>query len=364
MLGLATALLAPQWLTHAAQPSNSASSRFEPVRPGYRIRFPDDEGSHPDFRVEWWYVTGWLEEQSRQPLGFQITFFRVKTEVHRENPSRFAPRQLLIAHAALSDTNHGRLVHGERSARAGFGLAAAEERRTRAWVDDWTLIQTEHAYKANIPLDEVRFELTLTPRQAPLLHGERGYSRKGSDPLSASYYYSIPHLAVSGFLHRKSATRRVSGTAWLDHEWSSHYMEDAAVGWDWIGINLNDGGALMLFRMRDQERRTLWAGGTLRQADGTRRTFSPEQIRLEPRREWTSPRTGTRYPVAWAVTAEAFAISIEPMMDDQENDTRLSTGTIYWEGAVLALRDGKPVGRGYLELTGYWRRLDLSATRA
>jgi predicted secreted hydrolase len=367
IVALAATLLAPPWVAHGAQARNNRGvhAAFESVRPGYRMRFPEDEGSHPDFRVEWWYITGWLEEHSRAPLGFQITFFRVKTGVDRQNPSAFAPRQLLIAHAALSDPKTGRLVHGERTARAGFGLAAAEEGRTRVWIDDWTLTQTENVYNAHIPLDEVRFELALTPRQAPILHGEQGYSRKGADPLSASYYYSIPHLAVSGSLRpRNGATRRVAGTAWLDHEWSSHYMEEAAAGWDWLGINLDDGGALMLFRMRDSQRRTLWAGGTLRQADGALSTFSPAQIGFESRREWTSPRTGTRYPVAWTVAAGALTISIEPMMDDQENDTRLSTGTIYWEGAVLALRDGKLVGRGYLELTGYWKRLNLSAPRA
>jgi predicted secreted hydrolase len=59
------------------------------------------------------------------------------------------------------------------------------------------------------------------------------------------------------------------------------------------------------------------------------------------------------------VKAGELELAIEPLFDDQEHDARASTGTIYWEGAVRALRDGKPVGLGYLELTGYWRRIEL-----
>ena len=132
-----------------------------------------------------------------------------------------------------------------------------------------------------------------------------------------------------------------------------------AVGWDWIGINLEDGGALMAFRMRDQQGGHLWAGGALRHADGRLKVFAPGEVRFDPRREWQSARTGTNYPVSFLVRAGDREFAIEPLFDDQEHDTRASTGTIYWEGAVRALRDGKPVGLGYLELTGYWRRMEL-----
>ena len=143
------------------------------------------------------------------------------------------------------------------------------------------------------------------------------------------------------------------GEAWLDHEWSSEYLEDGAVGWDWIGINFTDGGALMAFRIRGAGNESRWAGGTLRDAGGGRRILAPDEVRFEPLREWTSPRTGTRYPVEWHIRAGARQLDLEPLMDDQENDTRLSTGAVYWEGAVRALESDRPVGRGYLELTGY-----------
>ncbi len=164
---------------------------------------------------------------------------------------------------------------------------------------------------------------------------------------------------MSGTLAREGKPQTVTGSAWLDHEWSSHYMDRNAQGWDWIGINLADGGALMAFRMRDQRGGSFWAGGALRRPDGSIKVFSPAEVRFTPRREWRSPRTGTRYPVTWQIKTGDLDFAIEPLMDDQEHDTRVSTGTIYWEGAVRALRDGKPAGLGYLELTGYWRRVNL-----
>lgn len=322
------------------------------------MQFPRDEGSHPDFRIEWWYITGWLDEATR-PLGFQITFFRVRPERKHDNPSTFTPRQIMVAHAALSDPAHGQLIHAQRAAREGFGLAGSDPGRTRVWIDDWRLEQRGKIYQSRIPADEIQFELAFESRQPPLLQGENGLSRKGPAPESASYYYSLPHLQVNGTIARDGRPRAVSGSAWLDHEWSSQYIEKEAVGWEWIGINLDGGAALMAFRMRDKKGGSFWAGGALRHPDGRHKVFSPKEVRFIPRREWRSARTGTSYPVTWLVRAGDLELAIEPLFDDQEHDTRASTGTIYWEGAVRALRDGKRAGLGYLELTGYWRRINL-----
>ena len=341
------------------QDSQDGSS-FANVEPGYHMRFPGDHGSHPGFRLEWWYLTGWLNAGAPQPLGFQITFFRARPRLKQTNPSAFSPRHILIAHAALSNPARGRLIHAERAARAGFGLAQAVEGQARVWIDHWSLTQEKERYRALVSWNEVHFDFTLTPREPPLLQGDRGYSRKGPEPLSASYYYSLPHLAVQGRLGHERRIEPVSGSAWLDHEWSSQYMDERAVGWDWIGINLEAGGALMLFRMRADDGGAFWAGGSLRRPDGSERKFAPDEIVFTPTRAWLSPRTGARYPVAWVVEAAGERLAIEPLMDDQEHDTRATSGTIYWEGAVRAFREGREAGRGYLELTGYWRRMALS----
>jgi predicted secreted hydrolase len=354
---IAGALAAPEALARITN-HESRITPFAPVVPGYAMRFPRDEGSHPEFRLEWWYITGWLNEPAR-PLGFQVTFFRARPNLKHDNPSAFNPRQIMVAHAALSDPSHGRLIHVQRAAREGFALAGADAGRTRVWIDNWRLQQAGASYQAQIAALDFSLDLTFESTQPPMKQGQDGYSRKGPAPESASYYYSIPHLKVSGAFARGGEELPVAGTAWLDHEWSSQYLEKDATGWDWIGINFADGGALMAFRMRDREGGQFWAGGALRRADGSLRVFSPAEVRFTSRREWRSARTGTNYPVSWSVKAGDLELAIEPLFDDQEHDTRVSSGTIYWEGAVRALRDGKPVGLGYLELTGYWKRLNL-----
>lgn len=295
-----------------------------------KLVFPRDHGAHPDFRIEWWYITGWLAG----PLGFQITFFRARPEEETENPSKFNPRQILFAHAALSDPKRARLLHDQRAARAGFSLAHAELDRTGVWIDDWRLEQNGERYDARIPARDFDLEVSFFARQL-VLQGEQGFSRKGHRPHEASYYYSRPHLNVVGKLNG----RDVEGSAWLDHEWSSAYMAPEAAGWDWCGINLHDGGSRMAFRMRDK------AGGIHFGSGGV----------LKPLRTWKSPRTGVAYPVEMALDD----LVLKPLMDDQELDSRASTGTIYWEGAVRALRKDAEVGRGYLELTGYWKPMKL-----
>jgi predicted secreted hydrolase len=343
----------------AASPAAAATTDFARVRPGMQIELPRDHGAHPDYRTEWWYATGWLETASGETLGFQVTFFRTRPPQQSDNPSAFTARQLIIAHAAISDPGRGRLWKDQRLARAALGLAGASTTDTEAWLDDWRFERRGDRYLARIDSDEFGFELELAITQPPLLQGERGYSRKGPDPESASFYYSQPQLAVRGAIRRGDRRDTVTGTGWLDHEWSSALLDAEAVGWDWIGLNLDDGGALMLFRIRDKAGRTRWAGGSWRDRSGQRREFSATEVEFIPGRRWRSPRTGVTYPVTFQIRAPGFDLELQPLLDDQESDTRSSTGAIYWEGAVTALRDGRRLGRGYLELTGYGEVLRL-----
>src|SRR5258706_7957144 len=184
------------------------------------LRFPDDFGSHPDTRTEWWYITGTLSAGDRLH-GFQITFFRSRTAVSETQPSRFAARQLLFAHAALTDLQEGRLRHDQRIARAGFGVAEAQERDTALVLRDWTLRRDTGRYRARAASEAAgfAFDLELVSTQPVLLQGEAGYSRKGPRPDQASHYYSEPQLAVSGTLTKAGKSTPVKGRAWLDHEW-------------------------------------------------------------------------------------------------------------------------------------------------
>lgn len=336
-----------------------AQVSYAPVTSGHPLQFPADLGSHPQFRTEWWYVTGWLTTAAGESLGFQVTFFRTKPDIDSNNPSAFTPHQILIAHCALSDPKRGRLWQEQRIGRAGLGLAGAAQGNTNVWIEGWSLQRQGEVYTAKISAAEFSFDLTLSETQAAMINGEDGMSRKGPGESAASYYYSVPNMRVAGAISRQGTATKVSGEAWFDHEWSSEYLDAQATGWDWIGIDLQGGAALMAFEIRGLDGKPRWAGGTLRAGDGSMQILKPQDVEFRAGRRWTSPRTGIVYPVEWSIRAGSRELKLLPLFDDQENDTRLSTGAIYWEGAVRAYESNQQVGRGYLELTGYGERLHL-----
>lgn len=341
---------------------------YAPVVAGHQLRFPRDHGAHPDFRTEWWYATGWLQAGGID-IGMQITFFRARTGHAADNPSQFAPKQLILAHAALAIAGEPRLRHGQRSARAGFGLAQASVSDTELRLFDWSLERrdgmpeggigtgAEH-YLAIAGTEDFAFELVLHTDRPPVLQGVQGHSRKGPMPAQASYYYSRPQLRIEGKLRigkAGDAMQPVRGRGWLDHEWSSELLDPRATGWDWVGLNLDDGSALMAFRIRDGSGGDLWKHARWIEK-GKLRDATP---RFTVLRVWRSLRSGASYPVAMRLALDSRELELQPLLEDQELDTRASTGTVYWEGAVRVLENGRQIGRGYLELTGYAGRISL-----
>ena len=333
------------------------------------LRFPRDLGSHPDFGTEWWYITGYARTAAGREFGFQLTFFRSRVASAQAMTSRFAARQLLFAHAALTDVQGAKLWHDQRIARAGFGVAEASETDTALKLRDWALVRSDPAngadrnsvYHATLPAQDFGLQLQLAATQPLLLQGQQGLSRKGPEAAQASYYVSQPQLAVRGQLRLQGQRFDIAeGRAWLDHEWSQALMHPEAVGWDWIGMNLDDGGALTAFHLRRADGSALWDGGSYRSADGRLRVFSRGEVGFEAGRVWTSALSGGRYPVEWRVRTPVGGFTVRAVVDDQELDSRGSTGAIYWEGlSGLFDEAGRRVGRGYLEMTGYVGRLRL-----
>ena len=343
-----------------AAPALAQAPGYSAVRPGLVLTFPSDHGAHPGFRTEWWYVTGWLKTESGEDLGFQVTFFRSRPPGASDNPSAFAPRQILFAHAAISDPVVGKLMHGQRIARAGFGLAEAQVGDADLVIDDWRLRRgADGRFATKVAGEGFTLDLTFTPTQPVLLQGEAGFSRKGPLASQASYYYSLPQLKASGTVRRGGKAVKVTGTAWLDREWSSTLLDPSAVGWDWVGLNLDDGGALMAFRLRGADDSALWSAATLRSSAGPGQNFPPAGVAFAPLRHWRSPRTGIVYPVAWQLRIGRRVFELQALFDDQELDSRRSTGAIYWEGAVRLFEGGREIGRGYLEMTGYGEPMRL-----
>lgn len=343
----------------AAPATFAQEIRFPTVRPGAALAFPRDHGAHPAFRTEWWYVTGWLRTEGGRDLGFQVTFFRTRPEIDPANPSRFSPAQVLFAHAALSDPAVGHLLHDERAARAGFGLADAAEGDADVRLLDWSFRHLgEERFATEVDTPDFALWAEFAATQPILLQGLEGYSQKGPAPDDASYYYSIPHLRVTGELTRDGRTERVTGEAWLDREWSSNFLSPDAVGWDWTGLNFADGSALVAFQVRRRGGGAVWAGGSFRRADGSVHVFRPDEIRFEPGGLWRSPRTDAEYPTSPTLRLRLpegeRVLPIVPLFPDQELDGRSGGLPVYWEGAVTV-----PGGRGYLELTGYAGELNL-----
>jgi predicted secreted hydrolase len=376
---LATATLSPPAAAATpAPPGHGAPAAAAPPRIVPRaLAFPRDFGAHPEFRIEWWYATGALRSRDdpRAPpeYGFQLTFFRSRVGAAGAQPGapgRFAPRQLLFAHAAVTDLRARRLRHAQRIARwngePGAAPAAAALADTRVHLGPWWLERTgppaRSRYRARLGDADAGFayELELAATQPLLLQGQAGLSRKGPDPEQASHYYTQPQLAVTGTLQLGAIRRPVHGRAWLDHEWSETLLHPEAVGWDWIGINLDDGGALTAFQLRRADGSAVWVGGSFRPAGGEVQDFAPHALRFAAGRRWTSPATQARYPVQWRIATPAGSVDVEALLDAQELDSRATTGAIYWEG-LSELRDptGRRIGLGYLEMTGYAAPLRL-----
>jgi predicted secreted hydrolase len=342
------------------------------VQRGNTLAFPRDHGAHPASRIEWWYATGWLQvAQRRLPLGFQVTFFRSSTGLASDLPGRLAPRHLIFAHAAVSDPQNQRHLHADRAARwAGEDLP---DLRTRVALSDADVSMAGWRFQRSGPVSRslydtrvqaTRFQLQLGLQCAlpPLLQGDQGFSRKGPEEKQASHYTSETQARVQGQVQLDQEVMSVQdGRAWIDHEWSDELLHPEAVGWDWIGINLDDGRALMAFQLRRADGSALWTGGSLRAADGSVRILQNGELQWTAGRVWTSPATRAAYPVEWQLQTPVGRWRIRSLLDSQELDSRQSTGTVYWEGLADLLHDdtGQHLGRGYLEMTGYAGRLQL-----
>ncbi len=289
--------------------------------------------------------------------------------------SRLAARQLVFAHAAVTDMDGKKLWHDQRMARWSgeapgqnpADVAYASSTDTAVTLRDWSLRRDgPDLLRASIAGEGFALALQFQATQPVLLQGVDGLSRKGPDEKQASYYYSLPQLQVRGSIRLQGQAFPVQtgSLAWLDHEWSQEMLHPQAVGWDWIGINLFDGSALTAFQLRDADGHALWDGGSFRsstpQGRLERYVFSRGEVQFKALRSWTSPLSRASYPVEWIVRTPADFYTVKALLDNQELDSRNSTGAIYWEG-LCEVRDSnqRVVGRGYLEMTGYAGKLQL-----
>ncbi|MGI9238755.1 MAG: lipocalin-like domain-containing protein [Woeseiaceae bacterium] len=321
------------------------------------FNFPKDHGPHPEFRNEWWYVTGNLDDEDSRRFGFELTIFRFAlTPNVSASSSAWRTNQVYIAHLAVTDAKDEGFYVAQRYSRGAVGLAGAQAAPFRVWIDDWEMAGQADSDTWHLRASDaaVGIDLALTALKPPVLNGIDGLSQKSADPGNASYYYSITRLQTEGSLRIGERNYNVSGLSWLDREWSTSSLAANQVGWDWFALQLDDGSELMFYGLRLRD--GTWdmaSAGTLINATGDAAHLAADDVETTVLDNWASPEGGT-YPSRWRLRVPRFDLDlmVTPIISDQE----LFTTVRYWEGAVdvEGKRDQAPVeGRGYVELTGY-----------
>jgi predicted secreted hydrolase len=341
------------------------ASSFRPALPGYEYQFPRDFYSHDDFRIEWWYYTGHLEDVSGRPFGYQLTFFRVALEGKDkvDNPSQWKIDHIYFAHMTLSDIANKKFYFFERINRAGLGQAGAESNRLNVWNEDWSLEENGQANHLKARDGEVAFDLKLTPSKPLVIHGTDGISQKGETSGNASHYFTFPRMQTKGQVILKGKTYQVKGLSWMDHEFSSNQLSDTQIGWDWFSVQLDNNSELMLYQIRKKNGAIEQnSSGTWVDADGKGTHLVLNEYSIQSEGEWVSEESGTRYPSSWTleVPKHDIRLQVTPEMPNQELHQLRSISTSYWEGSVnvSGTVKGKPVtGKGYVELVGYTKPL-------
>ncbi len=326
-----------------------------------QFTFPQDHGPHPGFRNEWWYFTGNLEGPEEAPMGYQLTLFRAElapsTGKETGNPEASAWRTRTAWMGHLAVTDGGREIHeeAERFGREALNLAGAQGEPLRVWLEDWEVTGREGGFRLQARTGDLGVDLDLRVETPPVLQGEDGLSPKGPELGNASYYYSIPRLSTEGSIAIAGREIDVTGTSWLDREWSTSALSEGVVGWDWFALRLSDGWSMMVYDLRRADGSvTEFSHAVLMDPSGAKRSLSRSVLDLRVLDRWESPVDGARYPSGWRISVPSLALElrVDPLIRDQEMDLTFR----YWEGAVRVEgeREGRPVsGEGFVELTGY-----------
>lgn len=338
------------------------------------LEFPRDHGAHPGYRTEWWYYTGNLESEDGQSFGFQLTLFRSqitppdKPSAPARQESAWRTKQVYFGHVAISDMENGRHLQAENMARGAIEMAGAKQDSgiTTIWLHNWSIQigLKGHHLSANTP--EFGLRLDNLPAKQPVMHGDRGYSRKGSGAGRASCYYSLTRMTAEGELTIGNRLIPVRGLSWMDHEFSTSLLEPGIVGWDWFSLQLSNHSEIMFFLLRTEDGQLHpVSSGTLIDRSGNSTHLELTDIAVSVLERWESSASGAVYPSRWRLQLNRLDMDLHVAANlaDQEMKTGKTTGTVYWEGSVSVSgrsAGGEVTGAGYVELTGYARAFDAA----
>ena len=338
---------------------------YERATAAPQLSFPRDHGPHEGFRTEWWYWTGNVQDDAGRAFGFELVFFRQALRPAGEGAPRdasLASREIVLAHAAVTDVAGSRFIADERLSRRD-GLRAGmrvDDVGPTVWCGDW---RAEPVAASSSPdrfppmrlrarSEAFAFDLVVEAQKPIVLQGDRGLSQKSSEPGNASIYYSATRLSARGTIALGGVEAKVTGSAWCDREWSTSALGDGQKGWDWFSLQFDDGRELTWYQLRrDDGSVDAHSQGTWILNDGASEKLSASEFVCEPIGAWQAADGRATYPAKWRLRCEKLGLDIEvtPRVADQELRTRVR----YWEGAVDAR--GTSNGVGYLEMTGYVR---------
>lgn len=323
--------------------------------------FPDDHGAHDEYEIEWWYFTGNVSDGKGNHFGYQFTIFRnALSRDSLKKDAGMAANQLYFAHFALTDVKNGKFYYSDRYARGAMGLAGAESMPLKVHVENWSITSDYSSGDFEMPDFRVQavaegysIDLLLKPSKNLIKHGENGLSQKSKVPGNASYYYSFTRLAATGEIMLGDRRFYVEGLSWFDREWSTSALDSSQAGWDWFSLQLDNGYDLMYFMLRNNDGTFNFGKGTLVTPDGKGIYLSPDDVRLEVQRNWTT-NDGVSYPSAWSLNSEKHGLDLKIETRVPEQELRLIVR--YYEGSVKVsgMHFGQKIsGLGYVEMTGY-----------
>lgn len=330
------------------------------------VELPRDLYAHEGAQTEWWYYTGHLQTQSGRRFGFELVFFKRRTDLDRVGimPLRLIANPLYLAHFAVTDESRNGFRYEHRKSTGGtFDLRAeASAERYFLRLGNWTVREADGAHILRATLgDDLIFEANLKSTKPHVLNGHEGVGVSFKDEGEASRYFSWTRMQAEGLITWHGVTESFRGSAWMDREFGTWRTTDNQKGWDWFSIQLESGADLMVYHLRNLAGEpSPFSSGTFVDAEGEAMHLAREDFQLETLAYWTSPHTGARYPCRWRLRVPRFHIELEvtPVIEDQELDTRGTTMIVYWEGACRVTgrhAEQETRGRAYVELVGYDR---------